>query len=231
MRRSVEGGDESVVCLDMEKGLSERWGLRGWDGDVRGMRGQAGLGNEHMGPISLPGQGGESQEAQYTPTFLGTVRDAGQLRHDEAIDIRSPPAPSLGRGAFGTSAGGSHGHLVNLIVDPPNLGPFRVKIQVRGGDLRALFLADGAVQKAALETGLWDLRQRLVHQGLSVQELAVQVGAHGGDGWQGYLSREGTWVSQDASSGVGPAPERQGPCTGAVTVNRAQDGGTLDLLI
>lgn len=229
MRLPVEGEVEPFGSLDMEKELSTGRGLRGWDGDLQGMRGQAGLGNEPTRAIFLPGQGGGPQEAQYTHPPLGTVGDAG--RHDEAIDVSSPSVPSPGRWAFGTSAGGSHGHLVNLVVEPPSLGPLRVKIQVRGGDVRALFLADGAVQKAALETGLWDLRQRLVHQGLSVQELAVQVGTHGGEGWQGYLSREGTWAPQGPSSADVPPPEQQVSCTGAVTTCLFREGGTLDLLI
>ncbi len=231
-RPSVEGGDGAVASLDMGKELTTGDGPRRWEAEVEVMRGQAGPGKGHNGPIALPGQGVESHEGTYTLPPLGTTGGAGSVSHDEAMDIASPQAPHVARGALGTSAAGSHGHLVNLVVEPPNLGPLRVKIHVRGGDVRALFLADGAVQKAALETGLWDLRQRLVHQGLSVQELAVHVGAHGGDGWQGYLSREGGWASQGATGGVVTAPEEQVSSTGAVTVGGLLGGGgTLDLRI
>lgn len=230
MGASVGGADDSVVSLDMEQESSPNdWGLKGWDGDAQGTRGQAGLGGEPTKVIPLSGQSGEPQEPVYGPNILGTVADSG--RHYGGLDTSSPSAPSLGRGSYVIPAGGSHGHLVNLVVEPPNLGPLRVKIQVRGTDVRALFLADGGLQKAALETGLWDLRQRLVHQGLSVQELAVQVGTHGGDSWQGSLSREGSQVAKGPSRGSGLAPQKQVSCGGAVTVSRAQGWGTLDLLI
>jgi flagellar hook-length control protein FliK len=71
-------------------------------------------------------------------------------------------------------------HLLNLKVEPPDLGPLHMKVQVRGEEVRALFLTEGSSQKVIVERGLPALRQGLLEQGFSVQDLQVQVGTHGG---------------------------------------------------
>jgi len=71
-------------------------------------------------------------------------------------------------------------HMLSLKVVSPDLGPLRMKVQVRGEEVRALFFTEAANQKIILDRGLPLLRLGLQDQGFSVQELQVQMGTHSG---------------------------------------------------
>ncbi len=106
------------------------------------------------------------------------------------------PEPSRDRGAQEPRAAfqfpGSRGEphfiqardlqVLHMQMEPPELGVLRVRLKVHKEGVEALFLTQGAEQKAALEQGLHQLRHSLAEQGFFNQRLAVDVGG-GGAHW------------------------------------------------
>jgi hypothetical protein len=122
-------------------------------------------------------------------------------------------------------------HMLNLKVTPPDLGPLRMKVQVRGEEVRALFLTEAINHKVILDRGLHSLRQGLQEQGLSVQDLEVQVGTHSGGETSQEPLQNGriTFPSKLDPDGTGqPAEESK---TKNQRVYRGSEGHILDLVI
>jgi flagellar hook-length control protein FliK len=141
---------------------------------------------------------------------------------------RTPPEGAVG--ARGASGATGPVHVLNLRLEPPHLGPVRVRVRVEGESVQALFVTDAARQKAALDGGLPLLRHGLVEQGLSVQDLAVHVGSQDGGG--GSYRRP-----QDGDGPVGPPPCRPsdlippGPERPEAAATVLRPGGALDVRI
>lgn len=121
-----------------------------------------------------------------------TPPDSGAWTHLSGTS----PEPSRDRGAQEPRAAfqfpGSRGEphfiqardlqVLHMQMEPPDLGVLRVRLKVHKEGLEALFLTQGAEQKAALEQGLHQLRHSLAEQGFLNQRLAVDVGG-GGAHW------------------------------------------------
>jgi flagellar hook-length control protein FliK len=108
------------------------------------------------------------------------------------------------------------GHVksAELALTPPDLGPVRVNIEVRGQDASISFVASAAATRAALEDALPKLREMFAQQGLNLLDASVgaQVGQQGHRAYgrpqavRGAGRNDGeTPLAVDAVAGIRPA--------------------------
>ena len=91
---------------------------------------------------------------------------------------------------------------VRLQLKPEHLGELQVKIATNNGVVSATFVAESNTVKSLIEAGLPQLKDQLMQQGLSIQDVSVQVG--GGDAHsRNLILGVPAWPSSWSVGGVG----------------------------
>lgn len=110
--------------------------------------------------IPAPAQGGD-----ITLITPGTI---GQPLHTPQW------APELGRQFMSLIRPGENGnHIAELRLDPPELGPLRVTINLNDSVVQALFTSSHTAVRSAVENALPLLQQQLEQEGLSLGHASV----------------------------------------------------------
>ena len=83
-------------------------------------------------------------------------------------------APELGRQFISLIRPGENGnHIAELRLDPPELGPLRVTINLNDSVVQAQFMSSHATVRNAVESALPQLQQQLEQEGLSLGHASV----------------------------------------------------------
>lgn len=93
---------------------------------------------------------------------------------------------------------------VRLQLKPEHLGELQVKIATNNGVVSATFVAESNTVKSLIEAGLPQLKDQLMQQGLSIQDVSVQVGGGDAHSREPYPGRQAAaWPSSWSVGGVG----------------------------
>jgi flagellar hook-length control protein FliK len=103
-----------------------------------------------------------------------------------------------------------HQQSASMQLNPPNLGPLEVKLNISNDQASALFVSPHPAVRDAIETSLPRLREMLAENGISLGN--VQVSAESFPREQGFDHRDGPVGRQSAGFGAatGVAVERNG---------------------
>lgn len=83
-------------------------------------------------------------------------------------------APEMGRQFISLIRPGDNGnHIAELRLDPPELGPLRVTININDSVVQAMFTSAHANVRSAVEQALPQLQQQLEQEGLSLGQTSV----------------------------------------------------------
>ncbi|MGQ9857079.1 MAG: flagellar hook-length control protein FliK [Thermodesulfobacteriota bacterium] len=110
---------------------------------------------------------------------------AAELRADPNTSVSTATSSTAGQERVwrGAQSAGSFqwggAQVAYISLDPPGVGPVRLKVRVTKEVVDAVFTVQSPQQKVFLEDGLWQLRHGLWERGLSPQQLWVEVGSNG----------------------------------------------------
>ncbi|MBU4610489.1 flagellar hook-length control protein FliK [Achromobacter sp. GG226] len=148
---------------------------------------------------------------------------AGLLEPGVGAPLHSPQwAPALGRQMvlLGSAEGGTIRHA-ELRLDPPDLGPLRVSLNLSGDQATAVFVSPHPAVRAAVEAALPQLQQALAEAGIQLGNTSV------GD--------QGSWQeARESSQGQGRGRDGEGDDAGQTvagtepTITRAAPRGLID---
>lgn len=120
--------------------------------------------------------------------------------------------PELGRQFVSLIRPGENGsHIAELRLDPPELGPLRITININDSVVQAMFTSAHASVRSAVEQALPQLQQQLEHEGLSLGHTSVDHNDGSSSQSQPEHARPGTTSGQnesDASASMPPARQR-----------------------
>lgn len=71
--------------------------------------------------------------------------------------------------------------VINIKLEPENLGKLSIKINSENGLFNATFFVESEKAKYAIENQIQNLRQALIQQGINIQDINVQVGQNNED--------------------------------------------------
>jgi flagellar hook-length control protein FliK len=92
-------------------------------------------------------------------------------------------------------------HRAELSLEPADLGPVGVSIEMRGNDATVLFIAQHAATRATLEEALPRLREMLTAQGLQLADARVGTNAGGGSSRDSDRRQQGFVAAVDRPQG------------------------------
>ena len=130
------------------------------------------------GSLGVMDQGG-------APELNVQLPRAAELRADPNTSVSTASSPTAGQERvwrWAQSAGSFQwggAQVAYISLDPPGVGPVRLKVRVTKEVVDAVFTVQSPQQKVFLEDGLWQLRHGLWERGLSPQQLWVEVGSNG----------------------------------------------------
>lgn len=108
-------------------------------------------------------------------------------------------------------------HTVELRLDPPELGPLRVTLQLQDAMVQAVFSSGNAAVRHAVEHALPQLQQQLEREGLSLGQATVDHQDAGQQGFgdshnpAGSHSGPGTRLQTNAASMASGVPDGSAP--------------------
>jgi len=108
-----------------------------------------------------------------------------------------------------TQAGHAMPHTAELRLDPPDLGPLRIAIQITDSVAHAAFISPHAAVRQTVENALPQLQELLAQAGISLGQTSVSdQGQPGQTGQQGNdaMARPGSAIGSVAGTETGNAP-------------------------
>ncbi len=165
---------------------------------------------------------GAAASAQLSPALSPMLQGPASLAAPSApLAMASPLQSSQWGMEFGRqflsivqSADGKTPHTAELRLDPPELGPLRISINIQDSVANAAFVSPHAAVRQAVENALPQLQQLLAQSGLSLGQASVsdhgQAGQAFGDPSSGSGDRRGNEGGPDYAGGIAgaaaPAP-------------------------
>ncbi|NGM87579.1 hypothetical protein G5B35_09695 [Parapusillimonas sp. SGNA-6] len=108
-----------------------------------------------------------------------------------------------------TQAGHNMPHTAELRLDPPDLGPLRIALQITDNVAHATFISPHATVRQTVENALPQLQELLAQAGISLGQTSVsdqgqpdQAGQHGNE----FTGRSGSAMASVAATETGNAP-------------------------
>jgi flagellar hook-length control protein FliK len=152
-------------------------------------------------------EGGQTTEFSNVLQQLNQTAQAGQARHAQSAPHLAPKVgasgwdQALGQRVIWMASGAEHS--ASLTLNPPELGPLQVVLNVSNNHANATFVAPHAEVRQALEAAMPKLREMLGEAGIQLDQASVN---------QGAPQQQGEFARSDGGSGSrGQGRSQNGP--------------------
>jgi flagellar hook-length control protein FliK len=105
---------------------------------------------------------------------------------------------------------GAEEQSATLTLNPPDLGPLQVVINVRNDQADTTFISDNAEVRQALQDGMDNLRNKMSESGIQLGQANVNSGGQMQQQFQQASQHKGLGAQQDVGSNAAPVEMKSG---------------------